>query len=416
MKILQINNIHYRRGGADIVYLNTGKLLENHGHQVFYFSQKNDRNESVNSDNYFIKETNYFDKSLIKKIQSIPRFFHSKESKKQLSKLISEIRPDIAHIHLYKGTLTPSILEVLKINNIPIIISLHDYGLLCPHNLMLDGKMNICSKCVNGSSLNCITNKCNRNNLFLSAVSSFEYIFHKTFFPFEKYFDKIITVSKFGFQMHQKSKSLYDKIDHLYNFYPDLNQTKINSNKGKYIIYFGRLSAEKGVETLFDAWLMKERKSQLKIVGTGELFEELYRKSIGSSTIEMLGFKSGDELNTLIKEASFIIVPSEWYENNPLTIIEAYANGKPVIGSNVGGIPEIINDGDTGFLFDMGSVNDLSDKITKADSIDELEYYRLSTNARKFADEHFSEESHYNSLISIYEDLINYKNKVNRKI
>ena len=411
MKILQINNIHYRRGGADIVYLNTGKLLENHGHDVLYFSQKNVKNETTNSNDYFIKETNYFDKSLINKIYSIPRFFYSDESKRQLSKLINELKPDIAHIHLYKGTLTPSILEVLKINNVPIIISLHDYGLLCPHNLMLDGKMNICTRCVNGSALNCITNKCNRNNLLLSTVSSLEYIFHKAFFPFDKYFDKIITVSKFGQQMHQKSKSLFDKILHLYNFYPDLNQTEINTKKGNYILYFGRLSAEKGVETLFNAWLMKERKAQLKIVGTGELYEELNKKSIGISSIEMLGFKSGDELNKLIKEASFIIVPSEWYENNPLTIIEAYANGKPVIGCNVGGIPEIINDGDTGFLFEMGSVDDLSDKITKAETIDEEEYYRLSTNARKFADEHFSEESHYNSLLSIYKEVIISKKK-----
>ena len=411
MKILQINNIHYRRGGADIVYLNTGKLLENHGHDVLYFSQKNVKNETTNSNDYFIKETNYFDKSLINKIYSIPRFFYSDESKRQLSKLINELKPDIAHIHLYKGTLTPSILEVLKINNVPIIISLHDYGLLCPHNLMLDGKMNICTRCVNGSALNCITNKCNRNNLLLSTVSSLEYIFHKAFFPFDKYFDKIITVSKFGQQMHQKSKSLFDKILHLYNFYPDLNQTEINTKKGNYILYFGRLSAEKGVETLFNAWLMKERKAQLKIVGTGELYEELNKKSIGISSIEMLGFKSGDELNKLIKEASFIIVPSEWYENNPLTIIEAYANGKPVIGSNVGGIPEIINDGDTGFLFEMGSVDDLSDKITKAETIDEEEYYRLSTNARKFAVEHFSEESHYNSLLSIYKEVIISKKK-----
>jgi glycosyltransferase involved in cell wall biosynthesis len=411
MKILQINNIHFRRGGADIVYLNTGELLEKYGHNVFYFSQKNERNDVVNSDDYFINETNYFDKSLIKKIQSIPRFFYSEESKNQLSKLISELNPDIAHIHLYKGTLTPSILEVLKHKKIPIIISLHDYGLLCPHNLMLDGKMNICTRCVNGSPFNCITNKCNRNNLLLSAVSSFEYIFHKTFFPFDKYFDNIIAVSKFGLQMHQKSESLYDKIVHIYNFYPNLNQTKINSNKGDYFLYFGRLSSEKGIKTLFSAWLKEKRKSKLKVVGTGELFDELNVLTFENSSIEMLGFKSGVELNTLIKEASFIVVPSEWYENNPLTIIEAYANGKPVIGSNVGGIPEIINDGDTGYLFDMGSINDLSDKITKAESIDDLEYYRLSTNARKFANEHFSEESHYQSLISIYEDLIRSKKK-----
>jgi glycosyltransferase involved in cell wall biosynthesis len=416
MKVLQINNCHFRRGGADVVYLNTGKLLEKYGHEVFYFSLKNEKNENVNSNDYFVCEINYFDKSFLGKMYSIPRFFYSNESKRKLSELIKDLQPDIAHIHLYKGTLTPSILQALKNHKVPVVISIHDYGLLCPHNLMLDGKMNICTKCVNGSALNCIINKCNRNNLMLSTVSSLEFIFHKTFFPFDKYFDKIIAVSKFGQSIHQKLNFLIQKILHLYNFYPDLNQTEINSKKGNYILYFGRLSAEKGVETLFAAWLKEERKFNLKIVGTGELYEELNKKAIRSSNIEMLGFKSGDELNTLIKEASFIIVPSEWYENNPLTIIEAYANGKPVIGSNVGGIPEIIIDGDTGFLFEMGSVYDLSEKIKKAESVKDEEYYRLSMNARKFADEHFSEESHYSSLLSIYMEVIKSKKLGNKLI
>lgn len=416
MKILQINNIHFRRGGADVVYLNTGKLLEKHGHKVFYFSQENEKNENTNSNDYFIKETDYFDKTFWNKIYSIPRFFYSNESKSKLSKLITNLSPDIAHVHLYKGVLTPSILQVLKNNNIPLIITLHDFGFLCPHNLMLDGKMNICTRCVNGSPLNCITNKCNRNNLMLSTVSSLEFVFHKIFFPFEQYFDCVILVSKFGQKMHQSSRVDFNKMVQLYNFYPNLKQLEINCNKGTYFLYFGRLSDEKGVETLFDAWQKKNRISKLKVVGIGPLYEKLDILATAVNNIEILGFKSGEELNKLIREASFIIVPSICFENNPLTIIEAYANGKPVIGSNVGGIPEIINDGDTGFLFEMGSVNDLSDKIINAESIDRLEYYRLSTNARKFAEDHFSEELHYSSLISIYKDLINFKSKVNNKI
>jgi glycosyltransferase involved in cell wall biosynthesis len=409
MKILQINNVHFRRGGADVVYLNTTELLERYGHEVFNFSQENDKNIATNSNDYFVKETNFFNNSFLGKVYSIPKFFYSREANLKLSKLIKDLRPDVAHIHLYKGVLTPSILLALKDNTIPIIITLHDYGLLCPHNLMLDGKMNICGRCVNGSALNCIVHKCNRNNLMLSTVSSLEFIFHKKFYPFDTYFDRIIAVSKFGQSKHQDSRRLFDKIVHVYNFCPNLKEISINTKKGNYILYFGRLSAEKGLETLLDAWLMEDRKSQLKIVGTGELNEKLRRKSMGCRNIEMLGFKSGDELNTLINEASFIVVPSEWYENNPLTVIEAYANGKPVIGSNVGGIPEIINDGDSGFLFEMGSVSDLSEKIKKAESICEQEYVRLSLNARRFADEHFSEKAHYNSLISIYEEVVKSK-------
>jgi len=410
MKILQINSCHYRRGGADVVYINTGKLLEEHGHEVFYFSQENNKNTYSITSGYFIKETNYFGKSLAGKIVSIPRFFYSSEAKNKISQLIYDLQPDLAHVHLYKADLTPSILQALKKHKIPVIITLHDYGMLCPHNLMLDGKMNICNKCVTGSALNCIVHKCNRDNLILSSLSSFEFIFQKSFFPFERYFTKIIAVSKFGEKMHQESGKFHRKLDHLYNFYPNLETTDPNNKKGNYFLFLGRLSGEKGIKTLIKAWLNKSRNSTLKVVGTGELFDELNQMAIGDQSIEMLGFKSGKELDTLIQDASFIIVPSENYENNPLTIIEAYANGKPVIGSNIGGLTEIINDWSTGFLFEMKSVTALSEKIDLAEAINAHEYARLSNNARKFAEKHFNPETHYKRLIEIYTQAINTNN------
>jgi len=406
MKILQINSCHYRRGGADVVYLNTGKLLEDHGHIVSYFSQNSSENLETTTSKYFIKETDYFDKSFLSKIYSVPRFFYSNEAKIQISKLLTELKPDVAHIHLYKGVLTPSILKELKKNKIPVVITLHDYGFLCPHNSMLEGQMNICFKCIHGTALHCIINKCNRNNLILSTVSSLEFIFHKTFFPFEKYFNRIIAVSKFAQKIHQESGQFKRKIDHLYNFYPNLETKERNIKKGTYFLYFGRLSPEKGLKTLFSAWQTKERKSKLIVVGNGELFDELNQLASVTKSIEMPGYKTGLELNEIIREASFIIVSSECNENNPLTIIEAYSNGKPVIGSDTGGIPEIIDVGNTGYVFEMKSVEDLSEKIEMAESIDEKEYARLSENSRSFAELHFSEEAHYRALMDIYKELI----------
>lgn len=407
MRILQINSCHNPRGGADVVYLNTGKLLEDHGHKVFYFSQEDKKNLTTPTSKYFVKEINYFGKTIFDKIYSLPRFFYSLEAKNKISKLLGDLSPDIAHIHLYKGVLTPSILLELKRHKIPVIITLHDYGLLCPHNTMLDGKMNICSKCTNGTALNCIFNKCNHNNLFTSTVSSLEFIFHKTFFPFEKYFAKIIAVSKFGQKIHQDSGHFLRKVDHLYNFYPNLGSTEFNSERGGYFLFFGRLSREKGIQTLLSAWSGKVRKSKLKIVGTGELFNELNQATSNNKSIELMGFRTGNELISIIKGASFIIVPSEWYENNPLTIIEAYANGRPVIGSNSGGIPEIINNNSTGYIFPMKSVKALSNTIDLAESIDDEEFMRLSRNARKFAEKHFSEIAHYRTLIGMYKELVN---------
>ena len=405
MKILQINNCHFRRGGADIAYLNTGELLKFQGHEVLHFSQANTNNEEADTEAYFINRINYFKNSFFGNAISIPRLFYSTEAKNKISHLIIDFKPDIAHIHLHKLYITSSILPILKKHNIPIVITLHDYGMLCPHNLMLDGKMNICKKCVRGTALNCIINKCNRNNIIYSCFSSFEYIFQAKFYPFEKYFNKIIAVSKFGQKLHQESGIFRRKIDHIYNFYPNIELLG-NNYPGEYFLYFGRLSKEKGIKTLINAWIKKERKSILKIVGTGEMYEELIYITTKHPNIEITGYKSGDDLKLLIKKAFFIIVPSEWYENNPLTIIEAYANGKPVIGANVGGIPEIIVNNKTGFLFTMKDVNELSNIIEHAENLSPESYKQMSFDARTFANNNFSSQNHYTKLIELYKNAI----------
>ncbi len=409
MKILQINNYHFRRGGADVVYLNTGKLLKKMGHEVFYFSQKSKDHPITESSRDFVENIDFFKVSAIRRIFLIPRFFFSIEAKKKLEKLIAIEKPNIAHIHLYKGTLTPSILIALEKLKIPTVISLHDYGFLCPHNLLIDGKNNICERCINHSAFNCIIHRCNRNNLFLSTVSAFEYLFHRYFIPFEKYFDRIILVSKFAYELHSRINKLKEKLNHLYNFYPGLNGTAINNKKGSYFLFYGRLSEEKGIITLINAWLVVKRKEILKIVGTGPLLDIIQKKinKEGVKNIELIGFKQGDELLELIRNSSFVIVPSEWYENNPLTVIEAYANGKPVIASNIGGLPEIVRDYETGYLFEMKNTAQLKSVIDKASQISQPEYEHLSNNARKFAEENFQEDNHYNKLMEIYTQAIN---------
>lgn len=408
MKILLINNCHYRRGGADVVYLNTGKLLEKMGHDVFYFSQKSKDNYNTESSKYFVENIDFFKISAIQKLLLTPRFFFSLEAKKNLEALIKNEKPDIAHIHLYKGTLTPSILITLKKFKIPAVITLHDYGFLCPHNLFIDGKNRICERCINHSALNCIIHKCNRNNLLLSTISAFEYLFHKYFIPFEKYFDRIILPSKFSYEKHARIKKIKHKINHLYNFYPNLNDECINKNIGSYFLFYGRFAEEKGLITLINAWFKVKVKTNLKIVGTGPL-SNIVKERIDQAkakNIEMLGFKYGTELVGLIKNSSFVIVPSEWYENNPLTVIEAYSFGKPVIASNIGGIPEIVKDNITGYLFEMKNVSQMKSIIEKASQISQSEYEQLSINARKFAEENFSEDNHYNKLIEIYSQAI----------
>ncbi len=409
MKILQINNCHYRRGGADVVYLNTGELLERHGQKVFYFSQKNIKNLACITSKYFVDSVEFFENSPLKKILSFPRFLYSTEAARKLENLIFEYKPDVAHIHTYKGILTPSILKTLKKNKIPVVITLHDYGFLCPHNSFLDGKGRICTKCFQKNNpLYCIINKCNRDNLIMSSVSSFEYIFHRFFFPFKNYFSHLISVCKFNYDLHFSIPEFRNKLSQVYNFSPHLNDIKPINAKGKYFLYYGRLSNEKGILTLLQAWLALGDSFILKIAGEGELINRIlsFIDEHKLINIEYVGFKQKEELFEIIRNSSFVIVPSEWYENNPLSIIEAYSFGKPVIASNIGGIPEIVDNLKTGFLFNMGDSSQLSIIIGKAAVISDEEYSLLSNNARVFFEEHFSEESHYSSLMNIYENLL----------
>lgn len=410
MRILQINNCHYRRGGADVVYLNTGELLTKYGHEVSYFSQKDNKNIECKSKDFFIEPIDFLNKSFINKIIISPRFFYSSASANKLEILLTKHKPEIAHIHTYKGTLTPSILKTLKRHSIPVVISLHDYGFLCPHNSFIDGKERICTKCYDtNNALHCVINRCNRNNLILSTVSAFEYLFHKYLFPFKNNFSHLIGVSKFIYNLHFAKSEFKVKISQLYNFFPNLNNIIPSKSRGKYFLFYGRLSNEKGIQTLLNAWLDIDKSVKLKIVGDGVLRDSIatFLQVHKLENIEYLGFKQKEGIFKIIQNSSFVIVPSEWYENNPLTIIEAYAHGKPVIGSNIGGIPEIINDGDTGFLFKMGDFDQLKIIIEKASKIPDEEYHRLSRNARTFADENFSEELHYCGLINIYKKIIN---------
>ena len=412
MKILQINNCHYRRGGADVVYLNTGTLLEKRGHKVVYFSQRNNENISLGDDSHFIDEFLYLDGSPLKKMMAIPRFIYSKESANKLQDLINTENPEIAHIHTYKGVLTPSILRVLKRNMIPVVLTIHDYGLLCPNNRFLNGNNNICTKCLDRkNSFHCVLNKCNRGSLVLSTISSLEYTIHQSFFEYNKYFDHLIAVSKFAYKLHSDDARLTTNISHIYNFVPKSNTT-LNVHRGEYVLFHGRLSHEKGIFTLLRAWAMLDKHALLKIAGDGPLRNEIieFIEENNLSNVELVGFQGEAELFDMISRCSFVIVPSEWYENNPLSILEAYSLGKPVIGARIAGIPEIIIEGKTGFLFESRDYQQLYSVLKLVVGMPTEKYIDMSLDTLKYFRNKFSEEEHYTRLIDVFEKVM-YKKK-----
>lgn len=408
MRVLLINNQHYPKGGAHVVYFNTAELLKKNGHDVFFFSTKDDKTLPYEYSDYFPKSKDYRNLSIISKLKSIKSFIYNKEAYQKINEYIKVIKPDVAHVHLFMGGLTVSVLRALKENNIPIVHSVHDYRLICPSYLFLNGNLEICEKCKKHKYYNCIINKCSEANFFQSAILTIDSYFRFAFSNPKKYIDKYIAVSNFALNKHKEFQ--YDnenKFKHIFNFVSEIETILPNENKGDYMLFMGRLSREKGISTLLKS--ITELDVKLKIAGNGPLYDDLNNNSIDN--VEFLGFQSGDDLIKLIKKCSFVIVPSEWYENNPMSIIESYAYGKPVIGANIGGIPEIIIENKTGFLFKSGDEISLKKVIEKADEISINDYNLLSQNARDFAINNFSSSTYYTKLIDLYNELVS-NNKI----
>ena len=416
MKILLIDNYHYRRGGAEVVYFNTGDILSSHGHKILYFSQLWDENLGCDYDVYFPKGVDIRRSTAYQKIIGVRNYVFNTQAAKLLDKLIKDTHPDIAHVHLFWGGLSTSILKVLNRNGIPVVHTVHDYRMVCPAYTFKDGKNHICEKCHAGNYISCILNKCAKGNLLMGAIMTGEMYFRNIFFHPSKYISTFIYVSKFCRDKHieHDERFLNCPSEIIYNFSNSdilhfCENKKENVNKySNYYLYYGRLSYEKGIPTLIDAFA-EHKDLNLKIVGTGpeetELKRICYDRNINN--IEFLGYKTGRELYDIIQNAKFVCVPSEWYENNPMTIIESYTLGTPVIAAEIGGIPEIVVNNKTGFLFISADKKSLSDAIGKAQSIDLETYMSLCENADSFAKENFSIDNYYNRLMDVYNRTLN---------
>lgn len=401
MKVLLINNQHSRMGGAHSVYFNTGNILSQNGVEVIYFAMHSECEEVYTNSNDFCKEVRR--KSILK--YSI-NYFYNRDARKKLENLLKRERPDIAHIHLFYGCLSSSILKALKKYNIPVVHTVHDYCMLCVNSTLLntDNKL-ICEKCIGMKYINAIKSKCVKGSFLKSLISSLELYFRKCFFPQTKFIDHLHFVSNFcrdkHFQLNPNLNAIPSSV--IYNVTSTFNGGTFRRDyTEKYLLYFGRLSYEKGVKTLIEA-VSKIPVVRLLIVGTGP--EEQSLKAFANekkANVEFCGFKKGEELNHLIANAWFVCVPSEWYENNPMTIIEAYSMGIPVIASSIGGITEIVNDGSTGYLFTPFSVTAICDTIDKCLSLSTDNYKQMQINARRLYDDKFSDLRYFEKLMEMY--------------
>lgn len=408
MKILLIDVYNYNKGGAETVCFNTGKMLEAHGHKVIYFTLKWADNKPSPYSKYFpeSKETR---RGPLKQIKNMVNYFYHFEAAKKIEQLILDEKPEIAHIHLIWGQITPSIFPVLKKYNIPILFTVHDYRIVCPAYTFRNGKGQICEECQGKYFYKCFTNSCCKGSKLMSMVMAAEQYFRNKFFNPAQFIDGFIYVSNFAKNIQEKYMPAVKSTPNiiLYNFSTSIIQKGKSTPKDKYFLFFGRLSYEKGLKTLLTAF-KDIPECKLKVVGTGPKEEELKQFVLKTNmqNVDFLGYKQGKELSDLVYNAYFVVVPSEWYENNPMTIIEAYSVGTPVIGAKIGGIPEIVDDGKTGFQFTSTNVEELKAVILKTNNLSNEEYSTISNNTIKFANENLSPHSYWNKLIGFYSNFL----------
>lgn len=407
MKILLINKFHYMRGGSETYHFALAEALRAKGHEVIFFAMQDDKNLECEQSKYFVPNVDYNNGKIVNKIYAIKNFFYSDDAKRQMEELIKAEKPDIAHIGLLHRQITFSVVDMLKKYNIPVVMTMHDLIFACPNYTMLINGEN-CEKCEKGSVINCIKNKCVKNSYSKSLLASLE----KKYLISKKMYNKIdlfITECDFYRKHMINSQVTTSKIITMSNFLGIKQEYKFNKNYSDYILYFGRFSREKGILTLLKAHKESNCKNKLMLVGAGPLENEIneYISRNSLTNIELPGPIYGEKIEKIIEESKTIIVPSEWYENCPYALLQSIAKGKIVIASNIGGLPELIENDKTGFLFNPKDSKDLNKKIDIVMNMSQEQYEQMSMYICENAKNKHYWENYIDKLLSEYNKLLN---------
>lgn len=408
MRILLVNYRYFISGGPEKYMFNIKKMLEDNGHEVIPFSIHSNKNVETEYSKYFVepigsRDATYFEecKKTPKVIwQMLTRSIYSVEVEKAIRKEIAEVKPDLVYIIHFVNKLSPSVICGAKKMGKPVVLRLSDYFLLCPRfDFMYEKKP--CEECLHKGYRTCIQRRCVKGSLFASAVRVFSMKVH-SLLNIYKDVDAFITPSEF-----LKKKLVENGFDcSKINCIPTFTASKSEVGEpriGDYGLYFGRITEEKGVETVVRAF-EKLPDHQVKIMGddTTEEAKRLirYTEEKNLKNIEFVGFKSGVELEEIIKGARYTLIPSIWYDNLPNTALESLQYSKPVIASNIGSLPELVEDGVNGFLFDPYSPEELANRVRRLDDAELVE--QMGANSRKRLEKKFAPSAHYDALLEVF--------------
>lgn len=391
-----VNKFLYPNGGSETYIFKLGDYLKSQGHEVEYFGMEHEGRCVGNSVNAYTSDMDFHGGSKLAKLTYPIKTIYSKEARKKIRLVLDDFKPDVVHLNNFNYQLTPSvILEVVKWRKkankkCRIVYTAHDYQLVCPNHMMNNPNTHKnCEKCVGGKFINCLKGKCVHGSSAKSAVGMAESYFWNIKGTY-KYIDSFVCCSEFMKTKLDTNPVFAGKTVALHNFIDKVEWK--DTAKKDYILYFGRYSDEKGIGTLIEV-CKSMPDMQFIFAGNGPLENTVNNVP----NIKNVGFRTGDKLEKLIREARVSVYPSEWYENCPFSVMESQMYGTPVLGANIGGMPELIDVGKTGELFESGNAVDLEEKLLEI--LEKSDEY--SENCKNIKFNTISE--YYDKILKIYE-------------
>lgn len=405
MKILMVNKFLFPNGGSETYMFKLGEHLTSMGHEVQYFGMEDERNIVSNNAGSYTSKLDFHGRSPANLLYPF-KIIYSSEARRKIRAVLDDFRPDIVHLNNFNFQITPSIIYEIAADAIPIVYTAHDYQLVCPNHMLYNiQEESVCTRCLEGSWGNCIKGRCIHGSTTKSILGAAEALLYERLHTYSK-ITRIICPSHFLATKLAANEDLRGKMVPIHNFI-DISDRRA-CEKDDYVLYFGRYSEEKGIRTLLK--VCRELKGiNFVFAGNGPLENELQKEP----NIRNVGFQTGKQLEELVRRARFTIYPSEWYENCPFSVLESQMYGTPVIGSNIGGIPELIQDGKTGLLFES------SNPVSLQETVLMLWYNRskcdeLSQNCLNLSFD--TVQSYGEKLVAIYESCLEAPQRANRNI
>ncbi|MBV8804155.1 MAG: glycosyltransferase family 4 protein [Sinobacteraceae bacterium] len=401
--VIAINNYYYDRGGSEAIFFAHNHMLEALGWEVVPFSMQHPRNHATPWSEYFVDDLEIDgDYSLGQKLVRMPKVIYSFEARRRLDQLIARVHPDIAHAHNIYHHISPSILGLLHRRGIPTVLTLHDLKIACPAYSMLapDG---VCERCRGGKLYNVVTNRCIGGSAAKSLVVMLEALVHKVLGSYRRYVNCFVVPSRFFIDKFEEWGMPRSLFRHVPNFV-DVTRFNPRYGAGQAFLYFGRVIRQKGLATLIRA--AATARQRLLIAGTGPEVEAL--QSLAgelNADVTFLGHLKGQALHETIRNARAIVLPSESYENAPVSVLEAYALGKPVVGARIGGIPELIRENETGVCFTSGNVTSLAEALESMAARPDEQLAQMGAVARRWVEQDFTVAKYQQRILSLYGDL-----------